>query len=201
MNLLRECRQFDRRCAYISTVAAIGVMEHLTNPMLFEAYLAHAIIALHDAWAFRCRAIVLRSALGGARTVSGRVLPRVHARPLEWLRNHWGRKAMSANWEPDWFIPATAIRAASILGVGNVNQITIGLGTLTSAEEVRITRNVVAHSLPATWKRLCNMERALGHTGRESPSEFAVSRYQRVGARYIEKWISELKICLHTAVG
>ena len=200
MNLLREYRQFDRRCAYIARIAQDGVAQRLANPVLFETYLSHAIIALHDAWAFRCRSIVLRSAIGGARTLSGRVLPRTHARPLEWLRNNWGRRPMPRNWEPDWYIPATAIRAASILGVANLNEITTGLGTSNAADEVRITRNVVAHSLPATWNRLRALEQNLGHSGGEAPADFVTLRYRRLGARHIDKWIAELRICLRTAV-
>jgi hypothetical protein len=108
---------------------------------------------------------------------------------------------MSATWEPQWYIPAAAIRAAGLLGVANLVQITNGLGASTAAEEVRITRNVVAHSLPATWSRLHQLEQSLGHTGRESPSDFAVLRFQRIGARHIEKWIAELRACLRVAVG
>jgi hypothetical protein len=108
---------------------------------------------------------------------------------------------MSPTWEPDWYIPAVAIRAAGILAVANLNEIMNGLGASTAADEVRITRNVVAHSLPATWKRLRALEQNCGHTGREAPAEFVALRYRRIGARHIDKWIAELRICLRTAVG
>ena len=201
MNLLREYRQFDRRCTRIEGIARHAVAYRFDDPLLFETYLSHAIVALHDAWAFRCRAIVLRSAVGGARTVSGRTLPRAHVRPLECLRCGWGRRRMPRTWEPDWYIPAVAIRAATILGIANVNQITNGLGASTVAEEVRITRNVVAHSLPATWRRLRQLQLDLGHTGRETPADFAVLRYPAVGLRHIERWIAELRACIRVAVG
>jgi hypothetical protein len=201
MNLLREYRQFDRRCTRIEGIARHAVAYRFDDPLLFETYLSHAIVALHDAWAFRCRAIVLRSAAGGTCTVSGRMLPRTHARPLECLRGRWARRRMQRTWEPDWFVPANAIRAATILGVTNINQIVNGLGASTAAEEVRITRNVVAHSLPTTWRRLRQLQLNFGHTGRETPAGFAVLRYPAVGLRHIERWIAELRACIHVAVG
>lgn len=199
MNLLREFQQFDRRCAHLATLANNALAQRNANRTLFETYLCYALIALHDAWAYRCRAIVLRSAIGGVRTISGIVLPPMHRRPMVWLRKHWGRKVMPPTWEPDWYIPATAIRAAQILGTANVNQITNGLGASIAAERVRITRNVVAHSLPATWKRLRTLQRMLGHTGEEPPSEFALLRDRNIGARHIDAWIADLRACIRVA--
>jgi hypothetical protein len=176
-----------------------GLAQRQVNLAIFETYLSHAIIALHDAWAFRCRAIVLRSAAGGSQTLSRGILPRTHRRPSEWLSGHWGYSPMPRTWEPRWHVPAEAIRAAHILGIANENQVTNGLGASTAAEELRITRNVIAHSLPATWARLRRLEQNLGHTGRETPADFAVLRYRNVGGRHIERWVAELRGCLRAA--
>lgn len=107
---------------------------------------------------------------------------------------------MDRDWEPHWFVPADAIRAAQLLSVANLAQITNAFGACLAAEEVRITRNVVAHSLPATWFKLRRLQRQLGHRGDEDAAEFVMSRVGNLGPRHLHDWIADFKACLNAAI-
>jgi hypothetical protein len=205
MHLHREYQQFERECRRIDVLIQRALAVRVDDPILFESIVSHAIIRLHDCWAVRCRAVILRSAIGGARTVTGNVLPagsRLTRRvpPLSCLRATWGRTVMGRTWEPDWHIPAVSIRAAQLLGLRNETEIRNGLGACLAADEVRIVRNVIAHSLPATWSRLRSLQRDLGNHALERPADFAVNRVGGVGPRHIDDWMGDLRSSLRAAI-
>lgn len=196
MHLLRDYNQFDRCCSRIERLVDSGLEARARSDgrVVFETYLNQAIITLHDAWAFRCRAVVLKSARGNIRTISGKTLSTASSHPLETVRNAWGKR------EPPWYVPRDAIRAAEKLKVANIVEIRNGLGACVAADDVRITRNVIAHSLPATWAALRKLQKNYGHHGNETAAEFAVCRTYDVGSRHIEEWIADLKACLRAAI-
>ncbi len=121
--------------------------------------------------------------------------------PMDFLRERWAlNKKMSRSWEPDWFIPQNAIRAATLLQVGNELQIANGLGASTSPERLRITRNVIAHSLPNTWQRFRQLNNDLGINPIKFPSDLVLSYNPSTTNRYLEDWIVEIELSVAIAI-
>lgn len=119
-----------------------------------------ALIQLQDRWNGFCRSLILRSAVGGIRTLSGLNLVRAYsseAAALQALRGTFtGRDRKGANWEPKWFDPSEAIDAASRLVIPNYATVSAALGATPSPlEELRCVRNFFAHrgALAATTMR------------------------------------------------
>lgn len=201
--ITRFTKKFDETMLCIKH----GLIHQTDDVYLYESHLASAIISLHDSWAVACRAIVLNSAEGGYITRGGTILQRSpvllrHQNPLEFLQKTWSfKKQMGAGWEPNWFIPKDATRAAHILQVQNYSQILGGLGATTHADALRHVRNVVAHSLPDTWKKFLGDQRALGYTNLLEPAEYILSRGPSgVGKRLIDEWTEDLKTGLIAAI-
>jgi hypothetical protein len=98
-----------------------------SDPKEREILCSFIIIKLHDQWNFRSRQVVLEN----------------YGKPeysmIEFLRANWGSRRMNAGWEPDWHVPANAIRAARILGVRRLSDIQNALGSVTKIDEVRWT--------------------------------------------------------------
>jgi len=107
---------------------------------------------------------------------------------------------MGANWEPPWYTPGQAIRAAQLLNVANLIDIQNGLGAAVAADDLRITRNLIAHNLPNTWCQFQLVHRRNGVGARIAPEVFVISRNAGVGARFIESWIQDLENSLAAAV-
>jgi hypothetical protein len=205
MNLLQVMRRFESDCAYVDCLVIEGLRNRTTANLVFESCIAHAIIRLHDAWAYRCRSAVLCSANGGAIRGGGVRVARAvnlgwYDSPLEYLRQHWSRHGpQRVDWEPHWHIPADAIRAASILAVANEVTIQAGLGACTVANELRVVRNVVAHRVPGTWRRLQKL-RLQTYAGFSLPVHYATIRSARTGVRPIDAWMADMKACLAAAL-
>lgn len=204
VTLARQCVRFQIACDALLRVIDRGLQFQRSEANICDTCIGHAVLRLHDAWALRCRAIVLLSARGGVVTRTGRMLPasavlgrKFH--PVTWLRRNWTSRQMDSQWEPDWHMPDQALRAARLLGVANLSTLMDGFGAATCLEDLRGTRNVIAHSLPATWVRLRTLERKLGLTGRETPAEFAISRSLGVGPRYVELWAGDLMASIRAA--
>lgn len=208
MHLLRFVLKYERGLARIDQIVQQGAVLRSDYPGQYAACLSHAVIALHDLWANACRSIVLASAKGRCITRGGRRLGRPmtldpRESPIGYLRKHWTRagKSMPITWEPDWFVPEVAIRAARLLNVGNSTEIMDGLGATVSAEPLRITRNVVAHSLPNTWERLRRLQEQLGISELSRPEVFVVLRSEHgVGTQFLYLWSYDLKNALMAAI-
>ncbi len=197
--------RFDRCATVIDSWVAKAVVEFVDDRSSFDGLMMSAIVKLHDSWAYACRQIVLSSASGdwitrkNLRLNRGSAVP-TREDPLTTLRASWTKtgKPMDPNWEPHWFVPDTAIRAATLLGARNLTEITNAFGAVQSAEPLRITRNVVAHSLPNTWQRFRTLQRGLPVQQSSSPTEFVFSRVGNQ-PRLIEWWASELRAGLMAA--
>jgi len=208
VHLLRFVLKYERGLARIDQIVRQGAVLRSDYPCQCAACLSHAIIALHDLWANACRSIVLTSAEGRCITRGGRRLdrpemldPRESA--IGYLRKHWTRagKLMPRTWEPEWYIPNVAIRAATLLNVGNLSEITDGLGATVSAEPLRVTRNVVAHSLPSTWLRLRRLQEQLGISELSRPEVFVLLRSEHgAGTQFLYLWSYDLKNALMAAI-
>jgi len=206
MQLYRHVQRFDRCVDRVNDSISHGLAQILTHPEAFESCVNGAIIRLHDVWAFTCREIIISSARGNCLARAQQLLPRSPQlsrgmAPVDFLRTKWTtRRTMPNRWEPHWFIPNDAIRAATILGVANEIQVTAGLGAVNFADHLRITRNVLAHSLPATWKAFRTLQLDLRMPVSDSPAEFFVSPSQNGSSRIMHDWTADLRLALMATI-
>jgi hypothetical protein len=177
-----------------------------TNERAFLTYSAQAVIKLHDFWTVHCRQLILYSCRGG-ETLSGMILSRSPvlrrgADPIEWLRENWTRqgKRMGSSWEPDWHVPDKCLRAAELLKIANYSTVSNALSAVLVADQLRVTRNAIVHSLPVTYSHFRAMENALGYTGRVPPLELIFYRIGGSGPMLVDVWISELRLCIAAAI-
>jgi hypothetical protein len=206
MSLIRAPLHFqlDRRC--FETLISHALQIRVSDRMVFEAVVSSVLIGFHDSWSGRCREIVIKSALGNTTTRRGLLLSRTtalrgYSSPLEFLRHKWAfTKTMDRSWEPDWFLPQNSIRAAKLLVVANENEITNGLGASLIPERLRVARNVVAHSLPNTWKRLRDLHTSLGVPPMLRPADFVMSYSAQSGRRLIHEWLDEIEISIKATI-
>ena len=151
-----------------------------TDPKEREILCSFIIIKLHDQWNFRSRQIVLEN-YGKSET-----------NMIEFLRSNWSRKRMGAGWEPDWHIPANAIRAASLLGVARLADIQNALGSVTKIDEVRWTRNAIVHNIPTSFQKYRTIVRNnYGQVG-IAPHDILFLRNSASGKTIYEDWCNEL---------
>jgi hypothetical protein len=167
----------------------------------------HVVIRLHDSFSTSLRSIVLLSARGKAVTRKGAIIPRSaaisgHSTAMDFLRHNWAHRRMGNAWEPDWFITGNTIRAAALLGVTNLTEITNGLGAGILHEHIRTTRNVIAHSVPNTWQRFRNLQLSEGLPTKtlSSPADFAASIDVPTGKRRIDLWFDEVEVMIWAAI-
>jgi hypothetical protein len=209
MSLSRHLVRFRTDRKRIEGVLLGAFSIRISEPERFRALAEWIVIALHDSWSRSCRDIVLDSARGSlSRT--GRSLPRSNllrgyagcSDPVTVLRTLWATtgKAMPNTWEPDWFVPRNALRAAKLLGVANEIELGNGFGASAAPDHLRITRNVVAHSLPNTWQRFRVMQLSLGLFVATRPAELIVTFDVQSGMRFIDKWLQELEASLNVAI-
>ncbi len=205
MSLARETVRFGATCVVFRRGLARATKWLPKCPLLFEALVSSVIVRLYDAWAVRCRALVLQSARGGVLTANGRRVCRSSrlgrgGSPLAVLRQRWSRnRSMSHGWEPNWHVPDDAIRAASILQVDNEAEITAGLGADVVSADLRILRNVIAHSLPATWAKYRQLERRCRTPRCRGPAYFGMAWNIELQNRPLEHWMSQLALALAAA--
>ncbi len=206
MALMRHLLRLRSDCLLYTRLLAKALALRATDKDVTDALVERIVIALHDSFAVAARNVVLTSAVGNTVTRTGKGLARVPtlagvSGPMDFLRERWAlNKKMSRSWEPDWFIPQNAIRAATLLQVGNELQIANGLGASTSPERLRITRNVIAHSLPNTWQRFRQLNNDLGINPIKFPSDLVLSYNPSTTNRYLEDWIVEIELSVAIAI-
>jgi hypothetical protein len=206
MNLYHVLRRFEQCCKEVECLLNEAIAVQNTNERAFLTYSAQSVIKLHDFWTTHCRQLVLYSCREGT-TLSGNLLSRSPvlpsgADPVEWLRGNWTRqgKRMGSSWEPDWHVPDQCLRAAELLRIANYSTVFNALSAVLVADQLRVTRNAIVHSLPVTYSRFRVMEIALGFTGKVPPLEFIFYRIGGSGPMLIDVWISELRLCIAAAI-
>jgi|GEM_PF-3051390 len=153
-----------------------------------ELYYSFIIIKIHDQWNYRSRQIVIQD--------SGRK----ESEATNYLRLKWGRKKMDNYWEPDWHIPANAIRAARLLNVPNLSNIQNALGAVTCIDDIRWTRNAVVHNIPTSFEKYNNMLLRNYHIVKVPPYSLLNEINPLTGNTIYEDWSNELKIALCNAI-
>ena len=194
--LSRVCQSFDKDISSIKRV----LRKSVSTASIDQPSVEWAILKLHDCWAFRCRQLIRASALGGCITRSGGTLPKASNLKcresfLSFIRKNWThKKVMDSNWEPKWYDPSQAARVCSILDVANENEICFGLGASVCCNEIRIVRNVIAHSLGNTWYKYRELEKP----NPVDPYEFALAIQPNLKSRFTD-WITDLQNSLYAA--
>lgn len=207
MQLARIPARFDAIGAGIESLVHRAILARGHDREVFEACVETAIVRLHDEWAMKCRSLVLDSASGGAVRKSGHRIPRSGVllrgeSPLEAIRRTWKTtgKTMPAVWEPRWYDPGEACRAAALLSVVNQPTILAALGAGTTPPVLRTVRNVVAHSLPSCWLRFRELTGNLGLPKDITAAEFATTLDGVSGQMYIQRWVEDLENALWAGV-
>jgi len=191
----KACTNIDRRIAF-----ALALPE--ADLLVSRFIVSMCVVKLHDQWNARCRELILKSAMGRYRTLSGMVLKRaVRENPIQKLRHCWSTKRpMDSSWEPDWHMPGVSARAASLLGIQNCMTVTNAVSAITTIEELRWTRNAVAHELPRSYTMFRRLRARRVVAGNDSPADYAVRRVEGTSDLIIDVWMSELKLALKAAI-
>ncbi len=208
-SLGKIAQRFRRARSHIDRLVAHALRVRASDFLHFDALINSAIILLHDQWNARCRELVIKSSLGGYRTIRGSTIPkaptvRTAVDPLKFLRSNWTVRPgnnMQPSWEPDWHVPATSIRAADKLQIANYTTVANALGAISIIDDLRWTRNAVAHKLPHTMGLFKGVQlRLLGRTIRY-PSMLPTERQGVTGPLLIDAWMNDIETCLILAAG
>jgi hypothetical protein len=206
MNLYHILRRFDSRIQDVNSLLVYAISIEHSEHILFQALSAYIIISLQNIWASCCRQLVVYSSYGGYTTLTGLILPRAasfsgFSDPVDWLRYNWSRsKKMNRSWEPDWHIPTQCSRAAQLLCIPNYTTVLNALSAITIVEQLRLTRNAIAHSLPVTYSRFRNLSTFMGFSRNISPEDIIYLRIGNTGPLIFDHWISEMRLCIAAAI-
>lgn len=205
MNLTRLGWRFDCLSRSLQLLAYHAFTKRREDPGHFQSAMTLVIVRLLDEWAMKCRSIVLVSASGKAHTSSGPflmkspLLQRGEA-PIEALRRKWSpKKPMGHSWEPRWHDAAEAIRAASILSIGNEVTLTNALGAGLGSEQLRVVRNAVVHSLPKAQIEFRKFLALEGLPLTLKPYQVGFEICSSSSVCYLDLWASELRSILYAA--
>lgn len=203
-SLARVSLRFDQYCARLDAQISHAISLASSDPVNANAIVSYCVFRLHDQWNARCRELILKSSTGRYTTASGvRVTRAAKGNPLETLRAKWrsGRGVMDNDWEPDWHVPSTSIRAASILLPSNQRTISDAIAATTMVDELRLTRNAIAHDLPRTHEKFRALQTRYSVSQILGPADFAVLRIAIAPGVTLmfDKWIKELRIAISAA--
>lgn len=175
-------------------MAAHEASEHLPCGPSHGLALEAAVVQLQDRWAHFCRELVLLSAVGLVRTMSGLTLAKAREgreRALLDLRATFtGKDKKRRDWEPNWFDPSDAIDAANRLKLQNFANVAAALGaTPAPLEEIRAIRNFFAHRGRLAAIRL---RRVVGPSTTAQVHDFLTERLVGGPVRF-EVWVETLQ--------
>lgn len=201
-SLAKVAAGFERACDRIDSRVTFALALPPEQVLVKRFIVSMCVVKLHDQWNVRCREIILKSAIGRHRTLSGVSLHRVvRDHPIERLRRCWSnKKPMDSSWEPDWHMPAVSARAASLLKIQNETTVTNAITAITTIEELRWTRNAIAHELPRSYEMFRKIMSNRVVSGKCCPADFAVRRLENSTDLVIDAWIKELKLALRAAI-
>ena len=194
--------RFEEACSAIDRRLAFALQLRSLNADIAKAIVAFCVIKLHDQWNARCRELVLRSAIGNCVTLTGIVIPKsAISSPMQMLRNKWSNnRTMDFSWEPDWHVPNNTERAAKLLGITNYPTVVNAITAITLIEDLRWTRNSIAHELPRTYKMFRQCQQMRFSPPNYCPSDYAIQRIPGASHLVIDSWMDELKLALKAAV-
>ena len=162
---------------------------------------AFLVVRLQHLWGEFCRELVVRSAMGGSATRTGLRLPPApgvnHVRDLPTITRQFTRQPFSGP-RSQWEIPRFAIDQARHLQVANFNQISLGLGSITTLDDLKCVRNFIVHPSESTALRYYQATRNLGFSG--LPPIQLLNQRLPGGATVFHTWVSDLETAAWVAV-
>jgi hypothetical protein len=201
-SLVKISLRFEQSCNKLEQYITYALGLYATNAEVARLIISFCIIRLHDQWNARCRELILKSALGNCKTLSGQLLRRtVRIDPLQQLRKTWSsRKGMPHTWEPYWHMPAVTIRAAKLLNLSNYDTIRNAIAAITLIEELRWTRNAIAHELPRTYYSFRLYQSRKFNPPIYCPADYVIQRIAGTPDLIIDTWMNEIKTALKAAI-
>lgn len=154
----------------------------------------HITFQLQNAWEIYVRNFILLSATGQAISAAGLVPPCV-PRPYRTREaaGHFLLQLTGNRFEPKWYRPADAIRAATRLGIANLANVAAAIGsTPWPLEDLRLTRNFFAHRSRSSALEL----RALNWFGPGDAIkvETTLFPFAAGGVRRFDSWCAAMKV-------
>ncbi len=194
--------RYERRSSSLNARFTVRLPENSDERLACEPVhqdgRAYLVARLQHLWGEFCRELVVKSAVGGCETRTGKILPRapgvkrvsdvsqITKTPLAGARS---------NWED----PVFTIDQAMRLKVANFNDIDLGLAQVSIvADNIRCVRNYVVHPNSRNNSRYVQTARVLGFSGL-SPDQL-LSRTVPGGETVFENWLSILILAAWSAV-
>ncbi len=154
------------------------------------------IIKLQMYWGEFCRELVLRSAMGGWRTLAGNTLG-----PASVMRRHdviRTARRMSNGAHPPWHVPSFCGNVVSQIGTQNQGQIQMGLGIVAPVQDLLDVRNYVVHPSQVTETAFRRVGMSYGQP-RATPSALLSSEGPGGGTLF-ETWVENLRDAARAAI-
>ena len=154
----------------------------------------HITFQLQNAWEMYVRNFILSSATGRAFGIGGNVpasVPRAY-RTRE-AASHYLLQLTGDRFEPKWYHPIEAIKAAKKLNIANIGNVAAAIGsTPWPLENLRLTRNFFAHRSRSSALQL----RALHWFGPGDVIEVETTLipFDVGGVRRFDSWCAAMKI-------
>ena len=164
--------------------------------------LAFLVVRIQALWAEFCRELIVRSAIGNCQSRTGLIVapaPGVkHVRDLSVITRQFTKQPFSGPGS-QWEDPVFAIRQARFLKVSNLNQISVGLGSVTTnLGYLKRVRNFIVHPNHDTKTKYVQTTRTLGFLG-TVPTQL-VSQNLPGGVTILATWVSDLETAAWNAV-
>jgi len=153
-----------------------------------EILLSFVVVKLHDQWNFRSRQIVLES------------FGRSEEAMTETIRRNWGITVRDKGFEPDWHIPSNTIKAACLLKVPDLTQIQDAIGSVIYIDDIRWTRNAIAHNIPTSFTKYRQMTLSKYQIQDVMPYRLPLETNAETGNSIYEDWCNELGNALRFAL-
>lgn len=159
------------------------------------------VIRLHDAWARFCRELIILSAFGRTRTLSGVPLApcsaAITSRSLVVPTLFSTYKKKKIRFEPRWADATECINAGQRLLIRNLSTVAGALGAINSpAEDIRRVRNFYAHREKETARDAIATN---AFSTRSHPEIFDLAAYTSGNVRVIESWVTNLVLVATSA--
>ncbi len=163
---------------------------------------AFLVVRLQHLWGEFCRELIVRSAIGGCVTQRGIHLPPAPnvkcVRDIPLVTKQFTRQPFSGPGS-QWEDPPFATRQAGFLQVANLNQISLGLGSVTTIlGHLKSVRNFIVHPNDRTAPKYARTTRVLSLRG--LPPIQLLNQRLPGGATIFHAWASDLETAAWNAV-
>lgn len=158
---------------------------------------AQMIVRLQFLWGEFCREIIIRSALGGYKTVGGNILKPVATANVMSVIEKAVNKARSGR-PVAWHRPRFAVDVGKSLGIQNYKEIALALTSVAPFDDLLVVRNYVVHPSKETRMAFERLTWKLSALGTDPVTLLAIRRAG--GATYFETWVADFQTIAFQAV-